>query len=203
MNNKLSKYCFRLSKSVLKNDAHKSNEYAVHLKYYIQKGGADPQQINNELSMLDKIIGIINNNQDIYNIDNMKKKISEKEDELKKANDKIKDLQNNLDDITNKLKTGDVSKDDAMLALTKEKDRIQKDLETTAKELSDTQLELEKLKSDNNGKINNLIKELNDLQDNIINLISDDEIKEMPADKKQAVEEVLKKLADKNKEIKN
>lgn len=96
---KIAKYAYRLNKSFRNLNLIKSNEYLLHLKHYIQKGGN--HYLSEQVAIMNKISETINNpeNKDKYNIPTIKANCAKKIQELeKKITDLQKELNNTIDD---------------------------------------------------------------------------------------------------------
>ena len=78
--NKLSKYSYRFTKSIQQKNNIKTNEYAEHLKYYIQKGG-NSVEVNKQLNSLSQIISEIEKSPDL-NLIKIKESLKQKEEKL-------------------------------------------------------------------------------------------------------------------------
>ena len=194
--NKLTKYCYRFSKSIKSQNRLKTNEYAEHLKYYIQKGGEDPKKINEQLSKLSDIIKQININPK-YNLDAVSKELKTKTDELTNSQEKIRDLTTELDGLKAQL-TGD--KD----VLKSANDKLVDENKTISDKLVDIEKLLAAEKEKNENELNAIKAASLKLQEDILKLLAGDEVTDMPEDIKQKVIDAIaeiKKKEDKTLEL--
>jgi chromosome segregation ATPase len=155
--NKVSKYVFRLSNSLNKKKISKAKEYFDHLKFHIQLGGADGENVENvndkikQLTefgeQLDKTIKLIDNSPDKY-----------------KYTDSSK--------IQSELQQCETEK----LSLTEKITELETKLQEKSTEIGNLKVEQINKPEENNTKIDELneeIKKLNDEKENLTNQITE------------------------------
>jgi chromosome segregation ATPase len=188
--NKLTKYCYRFSKSVKNQNRLKTNEYAEHLKYYIQRGGDDPTKINEQLSKLSEIIKQINSNPK-YNLDEINKKLQTKTGELSESQAKIIDLSTELENLKKQL-TG--NKDQ----LSETNDKLVAENTDLKAKIAEIQKLLDEEKEKNKNDINALKAESDKLQKDVLSLLAGEEVTDMPEEIKQKILEAMQKIKNKD-----
>jgi len=191
--NKLSKYSYRLTKSIKNNKKFKSIEYAQHLKHYIQTGGDERKNLSEKLNLLEGIIEKINTSPDLQ-LQKIQEKLKNTEKELEESKTKIDELEKEsktkIAELENKANELNAAKDGNDDEIKNNKDTITK--------LNEKIKELEEEKNKNDELVKNKETELKNLQDKIIALISTNELTKTEINEK--VNEAIEKIKEKQKE---
>jgi chromosome segregation ATPase len=189
--NKLEKYFYRFSKSIKKQNLFKVNDYASHLKFYIQRGGEEPTKIQEKLDLLTQIIEKINTNPKLKNIN---QQLIDKERELEEAQTIIANLRTELAAAEIKISGNETDLQRKITELTQQNTDLTSQLAAATAALAQAQV-------DNEAKINKIEAEMLKLAEYITSLLSDDEFKgEMPEGLEQKLKDALKLLEEKKKE---
>jgi chromosome segregation ATPase len=189
--NKLEKYFYRFSKSIKKENIFKLNDYASHIKFYIQQGGEEPTKIQERLDLLTQIIETINTNPKLKNIT---KQLEDKEKELEAAQTEIINLRTELEAALAKISGSESDLQKKITELTTQNTKL-----TT--KLAAANAALKAAQNDNEKKLTEIQTVMIKLADYITGLLSDDEFKgEIPEDLEQKLKDALKLLEEKKKE---
>lgn len=205
--NKVSKYTLRLRKSILNNEQNKTKEYYDHLKYHIQLGGLEEEQLKSKFEQLDKLIETLSDKSKGYKtfktINNELSQCNQDKGDLEAKN---KELQNQFMELQKELESSTKGvaqineivdkkeikdKDDKIKSLNNEIDELNN-------KIPDLEKQVEKLKEENSN-FDNELNTLKQIVDKIFgkSKLTDEQIKsksEELMEKISRYEEILKKL---------
>ena len=206
--NKVSKYTVRLRKSIKNNDKDKVKEYYDHLKYHIQLGGLNQEDLENKFKLMETLIENLADNKKGYkSFDDLYKELSQCNLDKKDFKQQNDDLSQQIKDLNQQLLKSTESveqiktikeKDDELTTLNKQ--IVQ--LNTT---IDDLKVESEKIKSldetknENLKNLNTIIKEIFKKEELTSNEL-DTQTKQLVA-KIDRYDEIIKKIKEQIKDI--
>lgn len=101
--NKVSKYAIRLRKSIITNNSNQIEKYYKYLKFHIQSGGINNDELDEKTELLDNIISNLSKTKSNISFDELNKKLktcNDNNDKLEKEKKKLTiDLQENLTSV--------------------------------------------------------------------------------------------------------
>ena len=204
---KISKYTYRLKKSFKQNDFNKSAEYLSHLKHYIQQtGGNEQDELNNKFEKLEKILNKIKTEPNL----NIKKQVSEKEEELLKVKEEAEKLTKALEVAKKALKTSQDNikeksqNNEDIEKLNKEIEKLKSQLDTSEgdkenkfKIMSSLENEINDLKAQNESEKKNYENKIQKYNEIFLGLVTSDEIADLDSDQNNKIKDAVKKITDK------